>query len=110
MNEDKRCIIERLEKTVGRESLLTAMTAFFDVWNMDCPNCATWVHNSLLQLDGVLRVDVFFQQGVAVVTYDPKKIAINNLTQAVVKAGSEVCHYYGIELIGQSPTTQALRL
>ncbi len=102
--------VEPLEKPVDEVSLSSAMTAFFEVWNMDCSHCATWVRNGLLRLEGVLIVDVFFKQGIAVAIYDPQRVTLDDLLKAIEATGKDICHYYGAELIGQQPAAQALHL
>lgn len=99
MSEDIKTLTEGDEQPL----LYTAMTAFFDVWNMDCPKCATWIQDKLLPLDGVLAVDVFVEKGVAVVTYQPGRVTTDELRTMVAKAGESVCHYYGAALIGNIP-------
>jgi copper chaperone CopZ len=102
--------IQPMEKPVDRSALITAMTAFFEVHNMRCSYCATWVRNGLLKLEGVLLVDVFLDYGIAAATYDPSQITTHDLWGAITEAGKDVCHYYGAELIGQETAVRALHL
>jgi copper chaperone CopZ len=87
-----------------------AMTVYLNIWNMDCPECVDILCKGLGQIRGVLLLDVFYRQGVAVVTYDPGLIGTGDVLKAVTRIGQEVCRYYGAEIIGQSPARQALRL
>ncbi len=109
MKSQMSCVIP-FEKPVDLEALPLAMTAFFNVWNMVCPHCALWVKNSLLKLDGVLIVDVFFKQAVAAVSYDPQRLTSEALLSGIRAAGLEISHYYGGELIGHEPAVRALHL
>ncbi|MBX3063316.1 MAG: heavy-metal-associated domain-containing protein [Anaerolineae bacterium] len=102
--------VEPFDKPIDREALFTATTAFFAVMNMECSHCALWIRNGLLKLDGVLLVDIFQQQAVAVVTFDPRKVAVGDLVKAIYRTGEEICHFYGAELLGQEPAVRALHL
>ncbi len=106
MNEHPQLI----QKPVDREALVQAEAVYLTIWNMDCPDCATWLHNGLIQLDSVLLVDVFYKQGVGVVVYAPAMTTTAELLNVVQKIGKEACHYYGAEIIGHSSAKQALRL
>ncbi|SRR5581483_1040845 len=110
MRIDEFCRAEPLCKPVDSKCLAEAMTAFLEVWNMNCPYCAIWVRNSLLKLDGVLIVDVFVKQGIAAATYDPKYISVDDLLRTVIEVGQDCQRYYSAELIGQEPAAQALHL
>lgn len=102
--------VEPIVKPVDRGSLVTARTAFFTVWNMECPHCALWIHNGLLKLDGVLLADIFQMQAVAAVTFDPQKLTSDDLITAIYRTGEEICHFYRAELIGQESAVRALHL
>ena len=99
-----------IQKPVDREALVQAEVVYLTIWNMDCPDCATWLHNGLIQLDSVLMVDVFYKQGVGVIVYAPAMTTTDELLKVVQKIGKQACHYYGAEIIGQSSAKQALRL
>lgn len=101
---------QRIQKPVEPEALAGANAVYVSIWNMDCPDCATWLHNGLIQLESVLRVDVFYEQGVAVIIYAPARTTPTELLKIVKTIGKEVCHYYGAEIIGHSTAKQALRL
>ena len=94
--------VERLEKDIDQIALGTAYIAFFEIHNMCCSHCATWVRNGLLKLDGVILVDVFFKQGIAAATYDPLRVTLSDLEEAIKSAGTDICHYYWAEFIGHS--------
>lgn len=49
---------QRTQKPVHHETLVQAEALYLTIWNMDCPDCATWLHNGLTQLDSVLLVDL----------------------------------------------------
>jgi len=102
-----------IPKGDGTQELVTLETAkavYLNVWNMECPDCALWLHDGLLKISGVLLVDVFYKQGVAVVIYDPALITTDELRRAVKQIGRDKSHFYGAEVIGQSSAQEALRL
>lgn len=100
---------QRIQKLLDSEVLAQAEAIYVSIWNMDCPDCATWLHNGLIQPDSVLKVDVFYEQGVAVIIYASGKTTPLELLNVVQKIGKETCHYYVAEIIGQCPAKQALR-
>lgn len=99
-----------IQKLADREALLQADAIYLSIWNMDCPDCATWLHNGLIPLDGVLMVDVFYKQGIGVIFYTPEMTTPDALLNVVQKIGQEVCHHYGAEIIGHSSAKQVLRI
>ena len=99
-----------IQKPVDTEALTQAEAIYLSIWNMDCPDCATWLHNGLIPLDSVLMVDVFYKQGVGIIVYSPAMTTPDELLTVIQKIGQEACHYYGAEIIGQSSAKQALRI
>jgi hypothetical protein len=106
MTEHPQCIQQPLD----REALAQAAAVYVSIWNMDCPDCATWLHNGLIQLESVLKVDVFYQQGIGVIFYSPGRMTRDELLNVIQKIGKETCHYYGAEIIGCCTAKEALRL
>jgi hypothetical protein len=101
---------EATPKLVSDEALAQAEAVYLSIWNMVCSDCATCLHNGLMQLESVLKVDIFYRQGVGVVIFVPSMITSAELLNTVENIGKEACHYYGAEVIGQSSAKQALRL
>lgn len=89
-------------KPIERPTLLSAMTAFFDVTHMGCSKCTSWLQSGLLEHNGVLFVDVCVDKGIVMATYDPASINPNELGQIIVTIGKQVCRYYHAELIGNT--------
>lgn len=58
-----------------------------DVRNMTCPSCLIPVKMSLKKLDGVKDVKVTIRPPRAVVTYDPSKVTMKEMTTATTNAG-----------------------
>ena len=93
--------IEAIVKPVEEESLLKAATAYLSIGNMHCSHCTNWVHNGLIEIEGVFKVAVFFPQSIAAVSYDASRIAVQDLLNAVSKMGQSNYTFYWAELIGQ---------
>jgi copper chaperone CopZ len=103
MSTDHLSSVTPLDKPVDQALLTQAWVAIFDVWNMDCPNCGVWIRNRLLQMDGVLKVDVFHIKGLLVVTYCSDQVTTDALLYGVANAGNDIRRYYGADLIGNAP-------
>ncbi|MBZ0294891.1 MAG: cation transporter [Anaerolineae bacterium] len=103
MRRDENCHVDVLEKPIDREALATAQAAFLAVRGMGCPRCATRVHNGLLQLDGVLLVEVTLEIGLAAVAYDPAQVEPPDLVHAVAEAGNDGRHRYQAEVVKLVP-------
>ncbi|MCA0453992.1 MAG: hypothetical protein LCI00_08465 [Chloroflexi bacterium] len=99
-----------IEKSMDIETLIQAEAVYVSIWNMDCPDCALWVHDALMQLENVLKVDVFYKQGVGVIIYTPVRMTPDKLLGVIQEIGRSNCHYYGAEIIGRCPAKQALHL
>lgn len=96
-------------KLAARNTLSTAVATIFNVWNMESPECAQCLGSGLSTLDGVLKVDIFYEQGIAVAIYDPDLTSAEDLLEAVKTIGEHVCRFYGAEVIGQCSAQQAVR-
>lgn len=103
MSGNDTCQVDPLEKPLDRDALSTAMVAFLAVEGMGCPRCAMCVRNGLLDIDGVLLVEVQLEQGFAAAAFDPKRITYSDLVSAVVGAGYGGLHQYRAEFINQVP-------
>ena len=108
MSEHEQCHVEPIEKPVDRAALSKAMTAYLAVWGMGCPRCAMRVRNALLRLDGVLVADVFLEEGIAAVAYDPEHVTAKDLVVAVASAGNDGRHRYGAKVVEQVPAREIL--
>ncbi len=106
---DHNCHVELVEKPVDEAALETAQAAYLAVSGMGCPNCAARVHNSLVQLDGVLLAEVQLEMQVAAVAYQPEKVKPEDLVAAVAQAGNDGRHHYAAEVIRVLPARDALR-
>lgn len=55
--------------------------------NMFCASCPHIVKKKLASLDGVVNVDVSYEQQAATVIYDDKKLKVDDLVTATTNAG-----------------------
>jgi len=90
----KPCHVERLEKEVDMEALRSTRVSILAVTGMGCPNCALRVHNALLALPGVHRVDVELEAERAIVYWDPTALQPERLIEAVSQAAAGTPHDY----------------
>jgi hypothetical protein len=98
------------ERDAGQADFERAMVAYFDVWNMDCQDCARLLREGLAVTRGVLLVNVFYKQGVAVVIYNPDDVTTIELGRAIEQIGADSARFYGAEIIGQGSAQNVLRL
>lgn len=64
-------------------------TTTFTVSGMMCDACVGHVTKALLDLDGVQKADVSLPNNAATVTYDPAKVQIAQMAEAVADEGYE---------------------
>ncbi|NOX89119.1 MAG: hypothetical protein GXO77_08835 [Calditrichaeota bacterium] len=57
------------------------------IQGMTCPSCPLTIQKSLKALDGVLQANVVFEEERAYVKYDPKKVTIEQMTNATANVG-----------------------
>ena len=65
------------------------MEKTFTVSGMMCDACVGHVTNALLGLDGVEKADVSLADNQASVTYDPAKVQVSQMAEAVADEGYE---------------------
>lgn len=93
------CHVDVIEKTVDPNAVKRAQSAFLSITGMGCPTCAKRVYNGLLQLDGVIAVDVSLQSSLARVLYDPMQVTPEALPAAVAAAGNDGRHHYAARVL-----------
>jgi P-type Cu+ transporter len=64
-------------------------TITFSVGGMTCAACVRRVENAISKVDGILKVAVNLATNKATITYDPKKVKIEDIKDVVAKAGYE---------------------
>ncbi len=92
--EHHACHVDPVDKTVDPQRLSHASLVHLLVRGMDGPTCAMRVRNVLLRVDGVLAVDVFLEQGMATVRYDPAQVKPSALPDALATADESGHHRY----------------
>jgi len=60
-----------------------------EVMGMTCPSCVRHVNSALTDLDGVGKVEVRLRDGKVVVQYDPERVQVSALLDALSEAGYE---------------------
>ncbi|MCI0363524.1 MAG: mercury resistance system periplasmic binding protein MerP [Phycisphaerales bacterium] len=71
----------------GGPVLAAEQTVTLGVPGMSCVSCPTIVKGSLQEVEGVINVDVSFEQKTAVVTFDDAKASVEDLINATTNAG-----------------------
>ena len=99
MSEHENCHVDPVEKSVDKTALQTADAAFLGVSGMGCPRCATRVRNGLVMQKGVIYVDVYLENGVAAVAYDPAEVTTDDLITAVAHSGNDGRHHYQAQIL-----------
>ncbi|MBP2073139.1 copper chaperone CopZ [Thermoanaerobacterium butyriciformans] len=64
-------------------------TVTIDVRGMSCNHCKMTVEKALNALDGVSKATVDLGKANVTVTYDPKKVTIDDMKKAIIDAGYE---------------------
>lgn len=108
MNNHQECHVDPLEKPVDRIALRNAMAAYLTVEGMGCPRCATRVRNGLLSLTGVIVADVFLEDRLAAVAFDPGKVSPGELVGAVAYAGNDGRHSYRAVPVQVKPLAEGM--
>lgn len=101
------CQVNPVAKPLNREALVNAKAAYLAVYGMGCQSCAMRVQNSLMSLNGVLLAEVDVNGGMAAITYEPKKVRVDDLLDAVVAAGGDGRHNYQAKLVRESSAQEA---
>ncbi len=65
-------------------------TVTLGISGMTCGGCMKSVTRVLSALDGVAKADVSLEKRCAAVDYDPAKVGVERLKQAVIEAGYEI--------------------
>jgi len=84
----------KIASSIVLTALLVAPTVFaaqktvtLDVTGMNCAACPITVKKSLTKVSGVSRADVNYDRRQAIVTFDDKQTALDQLTRATTDAG-----------------------
>ncbi len=71
-------------------NVMSQTTASFMVEGMTCDGCVSSVKRALAAIDGVEGTDVNLANGEVKVTYDPARVGVSSLRDAMRGAGYEV--------------------
>lgn len=99
MAEKDTCHVERVEKAVSLTKLEESTVAYLAVGGMGCPNCALRVRNGLLTLEGVYQAEVYLEDRIAEVTFDPQVNTVEDLVDAVIASGNDGKHRYWAQVL-----------
>lgn len=95
------CGVEPNEKRTTIEEREGSEQISFAVSGMGCMSCVNRVRNSLLLLIGVVEAQVDHVTGIAQVVFNPRLTNLNEMFQAVVRAGGDGRHSYSARLISR---------
>ena len=96
---EDNCHVDPYQKDVNEQDLKNAQVAYLAVEGMGCPRCAMRVQNGLNRLEGVFEACVFLESHTAEVYYDAQRVQVENLIDAVAKAGDQQKHRYRAQAI-----------
>ncbi len=95
--------IERLDSLDVDHLFSNAYEAKVSIVGMNCPGCATRVHNTLMQCAGVYAVEVSLRNAFAIVLYDPGRICSHLIEEAVSDAGAIGPHRFSVRVTRVKP-------
>ncbi|GIO25868.1 heavy-metal-associated domain-containing protein [Ornithinibacillus bavariensis] len=62
-------------------------TISLEIKGMHCPNCPAKIERSLTKLDGVSKVEVYYEEENGFVTFDPSKVDVVHIINRISKLG-----------------------
>src|SRR3970040_1656055 len=101
---DENCHVEPLQKAATADEQRITTWTLLAVYGMGCPNCANRVRNSLISLNGVIGAYVDHTMGIANVEFNPDRVTIPALINAVARAGGDGRHEYRTQLADGTPS------
>lgn len=85
------CATENANGTAKQEHVVVSVvrdtTVTLKVEGMTCGGCVLGVRKVLTKLDGVTKADVSYERGQAVVAYDPGKVTVEKIIDAIETLG-----------------------
>ncbi|GBC81595.1 Copper-exporting P-type ATPase A [bacterium HR10] len=86
--DPERVRLEKLVEAVKEAGFtVKAVTATIPVEGMTCAGCAASVHQALVRRDGVKAVEVSVEKKHAVVTFDPARLTLEQVVEAINRTG-----------------------
>lgn len=64
-------------------------TAYMDIKGMHCINCPIKVEKAISKLDGVIEIDVNWENQKGCVTFERDKVTISDMVDRIYKMGFE---------------------
>jgi copper chaperone CopZ len=93
------CRVAPVGKEVDADQLARAETVVLLVRGMGCPACALRVRNGLLQVEGVVGVNVALLHGLAKVWYDPERLQPETLPDLLPAVADDGWHHYTAHIL-----------
>jgi len=102
------CQVTPLEKPIDLSHLPNTVIAYLTVQGMSCERCAVRVRNGLLSSKNVIAADVFLENKLAAVAYDPSHILPVTLLRSVKRSGQDGQHCYKAKILKMSSAASVL--
>lgn len=87
-------VAERSVATTGGEAAASESVTL-KVEGMTCSGCALGARTALRRLDGVEKAEVSFEEQLAVIVYDPARVTVEAMADAVRELGFEASLHDG---------------
>ena len=107
MTDKEPCHVEPVVKQVDQSAVKNAAVAFLAVSGMGCQRCAMRVRTGLLILKGVYKAEIYLEDHLAEVTFNPQVHTPEDLLNAVAAAGNVGHHRYWGQLVQVEPAQSA---
>lgn len=101
------CFVEPVSKPWDPQHFFEAAVAYLGVTGMGCRCYELRVRNGLLKLDGVTIANVNMKNNSVTSVYDPEKVSISHLIQAIENAAGEDGRRFWAALYFQISAEQA---
>lgn len=62
-------------------------TVQLKITGMDCAMCTNAIHKRLSQTDGIIKDGISYENGSAIITYDPAKISVEKIIKVIEETG-----------------------
>lgn len=62
-------------------------TVQLKITGMDCAMCTNAIHKRLSQTDGIIKDGISYENGSAIITYDPAKITVEKIIKVIEATG-----------------------
>lgn len=78
--------------TAASSSIIVAVaehpkTVQLKITGMDCAMCTNAIHKRLSQTDGIINDGISYENGSAIITYDPSKITVEKIIKVIEETG-----------------------